>query len=105
MSGTLYIGNNNVFELQRLTNSVTGLADETATVGLTLTDTAGAEVVGQVWPTYLSHVGSGTYRTTLEDDLVLISGKTYTATVEADGTNLEVGLWTCRLKAEVRACS
>lgn len=51
-----------------------------ATVSGTLKDAQGAaatEISGQSWPLSLAHAGSGVYRGTLQDTLVLTAGTTY----------------------------
>jgi hypothetical protein len=99
----LYIGNSNVVELQTLTNSVTNVIDTGATVTVTLTDTDGTEVTGQAWPTSMPHASpDGTYRATLEDDLVLVDTKKYIAVVDAIGTAGEVGHWEQKVIAATR---
>jgi hypothetical protein len=90
---TIYIGNTTILELQYLTNSVSGEAITTATVIATLTDSKGEEVVGQTWPVTLTHVDTGTYRATLENDLTLVANRPYTATIDATLAGVGVGHW------------
>lgn len=87
----LYIGSGNVVEWQELTNSVTGVVDTGATMTVTLKDSAGEEVDGQVWPATMAHDAAGTYRATLEDDLDLTVGDTYTAEITVTGSGGEPG--------------
>jgi len=102
VSATLYPGNNNVVELKALTNSTTGVADESASVGATVLNAEGDEVVGQVWPAAMTHVSDGTYRATLEADIELVVGDNYTVLVEATGSGGETGEWRIPVKARVR---
>lgn len=102
VSATLYPGNNNVVELKALTNSATGVADESASVGATVLDDEGNEVAGQVWPAAMTHIGDGTYRATLEADIELVVGDNYTVLVEATGSGGEAGEWQIPVKARVR---
>ena len=56
----------------------------TATV--TVVDSAGVEVVGQLWPLTLDYFAAsdGIYRATLADSMVLIPGDWYTAQLTID---------------------
>ena len=100
----LYIDNSNVIELRALTNSVTGVVDTGATVTVTILDASGAEVAGQVWPAAMSHDSGGTYRATLESDLVFVNAGRYVAKVNAVGSGAEIGEWNCRVIAVDRGC-
>lgn len=97
MALVLYIGNDNIIELQTLTNEATGAADTGATVTVTLTDKLGANVTGQSWPATLAHVSGGTYRTTLADELAITANQRYYATVHAVGSGGQVGHWVERV--------
>jgi hypothetical protein len=97
----LYIDNSNVVELTELTNSATGLAITTATVTVTLYDSAGVVVTGQTFPAAMSHVSAGTYRATLEDDIVLVENRQYVAHIDATYTGI-VGHWELPVRAKVR---
>lgn len=98
----LWIDNSNVIELRKLTNSVTGVADTGATVTVTLQDPDGVNVSGQTWPATLLHDADGTYRVTLEDDLVLEPGGSYVAVVDVIGTGGEVAKWETPVQAHTR---
>jgi hypothetical protein len=102
----LYIDNNNVIELQSLTNDATGVVDTGATVTVTIQDTSGDSVAGQVWPATLSLVSesplTGKYRATLDYDLVLLANRKYRAVVTAVGSGGEVGKWEVPAVARVR---
>ena len=96
------IDNNNVIELQTLTNGITGAVDTGASVTVTLKDSSGTEVVGQSWPAAMNHDTGGTYRATLDDGLTLIATRSYTAIVDAVGTGGEVGHWEIPVQAITR---
>jgi hypothetical protein len=100
----LYLDNSNVIELRDLKNSVTLSADTGATVQVTITDAAGAEVSGETWPVVMAHAASGTYRATLSDALAITANRKYLAVVEATGSGGEVGVWSCPVVADVRRC-
>lgn len=101
---SLYVDNSNVVELQTLTNSVTGVADTGATVTVTL-KRGDAEVSGQVWPASMAHVSAGTYRATLDDDIVLVNRREYIAVIDAIGSGGEVGHWEAPVTASTRDCT
>ena len=105
----LYIDNNNVIELRSLTNGATSVVDTGATVTVTIQDTSGTEVPGQVWPATMSLVSespsTGKYRATLDYDLVLSANRKYVAVVNAVGSGGEVGHWEVPVVAKVRACA
>jgi len=98
----LYIDNNNVIELQDLTNSVTEVVDTGATVETTIKDSSGTAVTGQTWPAVMAHDATGTYRATLEADIALIPNRQYTAIVDAVGSGGEIGHWEIPVKSMVR---
>lgn len=102
MTGIVYLLNNNVIELQALTNSATDVVDVAATVTVTLKDKAGTAVTGQVWPAVMSHVSAGLYRATLDADLDLSANRDYVAWIDATGTGGEVGHWEYPVTAMVR---
>lgn len=93
MTGILYVGNSNVIELQELTNSVTDVVDEAATVTVTLYDCSGTEVTGQSWPATMTHATGGTYRVTLDDGIAITVNNKYIAKVDATGVGGQVGHW------------
>lgn len=101
----LYINNNNVIELQALTNTATGLVDNGATVTVALQDADGNAVVGQDWPASMSYVSGseGNYRATLDSDLVMTPGRIYTAVVLVSGSGSgEVARWDAEFRAKTR---
>lgn len=96
------IGNNNLIELT-LRSSETGLVDTTATVTVTLRDyKTQVPVIGQAWPTPMTHVANGTYRGTLEHDLELDNNQVYIAHIDAVTTTDVRGHWETQLPAVVR---
>lgn len=98
----IYLDNNNVIELQTLTNGITGVADTGATVTVTINDSTGTAVTGDTWPKAMSHNTGGTYQATLSANLVLTNNRKYTAVVDAVGSGGEVGHWELCLTARVR---
>ncbi len=107
MTGIVYLLNNNVLELQELTNTITGAIDVGATVTVTLKDRSGTEVTGQTWPTTMTLVSesplTGTYRATLDADLNLAAKRDYVAVIDATGSGGQLGHWEYPLKAQVRS--
>ena len=96
------IDNNNVIELQSLTNGITDVVDVAASVTVTIKDSAGVNVTGQSWPATMAHNTGGTYQAILDEALVLIPNRMYTAHVDAVGSGSEVGHWELSIKAITR---
>lgn len=101
----LYIGNNNVIELQALTNCVTNTVDTGATVSVTIKDTSGTDITGETWPVSMTHDTGGTYRATISSNANMNNGTKYVAHVDATGSAGEVGHWECEVLAKTRLCS
>ncbi len=101
----IFIDNDNLIELIGLKDIALNTFVNDATVLVTLTDTAGVEVVGQSWPVTLTYVtaSDGNYRAVLEDGLVLLSGRKYTAVITADAGGDLLGKWTVKPTAKIRA--
>ena len=101
----IFIDNDNLIELIGLKDIALNAFINNATVQITLTDTAGVEVSGQSWPVTMNYVAAsdGDYRATLEDVLVLISGRKYTAVITADAGSDLLGKWTVKPIAKIRA--
>lgn len=91
----LLYGNDNVLEIRGLRNEVTGTFLNSATVTVTLKDSAGTNVTGTSWPKALAYVASsdGVYRATLAHDLGLTPAGRYTATIAVDGGAGLVARW------------
>jgi len=100
----IYEGNDHILELVGLQGVATGDYENAATVTVTLKDSSGVEVSGQAWPTTMTYVtgSNGRYRATLEDVLVLTSGSSYTAIIEADAGSGLKGKWELDLKCQTR---
>lgn len=98
----IYCGNTTILELQELTNTLTDAAVTNATVTATIETAQGTDVTGQTFPLTLSHVAAGTYRGTIENDLAIVAGRTYTATIDATVSGVGVGHWETKIKAAER---
>lgn len=100
----LYVGNDNILELDSLKNDLTGADLNAATVSVTLKDSAGANVAGSSWPLAMTYVAAsnGTYRATLGYAIALVAGGRYTATITADaGAGLHAS-WAVECVARTR---
>ena len=95
----LTIGDNNVVEVQRLRNEVTGETVTDANVELTIYDRSGNPVAGQVWPEIMGHVADGLYRGTLDSTLELSQGGHYRGVVTAIDTGGRKKTWHIVFKA------
>jgi hypothetical protein len=95
--GSLYIGNDNILELNGLLNVSVSPSTyvNTASVAVTLYDTNGDEVSGETWPLTMSYVASsnGVYRATLSDSLSLKVNRRYRAKITANGGAGLQGEW------------
>ena len=100
----IFYGNDMVLELTDLTNEVTGVNANAATVTVSLTDANGIAVTGDTFPKVMTYVtgSNGVYRTGLLDTLSLIRGARYIAKISADaGAGLQ-GYWEKDLICKVR---
>ncbi|MGH8626450.1 MAG: hypothetical protein ACREYC_14670 [Gammaproteobacteria bacterium] len=86
----IYLANDNLLELQGLTNAASGAYVNDATVTATVVDKNGANVAGGSWPLTLAYVAAsnGKYRGTLQETLTLTEGQDYTAKVTVAGAGL-----------------
>jgi len=100
----IYITNDNVIELTGLQSAVDETYQNSATVTVTITDSAGEEVAGETWPLAMAYVSGsdGDYRANLADTLTLVDGASYTAAVTADAGVNGLATWTERLTARTR---
>ena len=99
-----FLANSNILDLLGLANHVTGAAINGATVTVTVKDSAGAEVAGQVWPATMSYVAasSGDYRAILSEDVTFLANKNYRAFIDADAGPGLVGHWEFPFQAKIR---
>lgn len=100
----LYVGNDNIIEVDGLKNDLTGTDLNGATVTVTLKDAVGANVAGGSWPLAMPHVASshGLYRATLGYGLSLVDGARYTAAITADGGSGLRANWSVECVARTR---
>lgn len=100
----LWIGNDNLVELQGFRAAADGAYLNGAAVTITLLDAAGEEVAGETWPKPMAYVtgSNGTYRATLASGLTLTEHANYTAVVSANGGSGKVGNWRLDVMARYR---
>jgi len=74
-----------------------------ATVTATITDSAGAEVVGETWPLTLNYESGsdGNYSAVLDDELSIADRDNLTAVLTATSGS-SVGKWTCPVQVATR---
>lgn len=99
---TIYIDNDMRLTLDELRDP-DGAYINTATVTVTLLDSAGEEVAGETWPISLSYVAEsdGKYQGILDDAIELQNGENYTLAVDVvDGESK--GHWELAVKAVTR---
>lgn len=100
----LYVGNDNILEVDELKNAASAAFLNSATVTVTLEDSTGTEVTGDTWPKSLTYVTSsdGKYRATMLDTLSLTADALYTAKITADGGSGLLAYWERPLYARSR---
>lgn len=83
----VFDGNDNILELNGMTDIVLDTFINNAAVTVTVKTLAGDSVAGQSWPLTMDFVPSsnGVYRATLAAALVIEPGKQYIAEIDADG--------------------
>lgn len=104
MASALYVGNDNVLEVDGLKNAVADTYINNATVSVILVDKNGEQVEGDTWPKTMDYVADsdGKYRCTLKDTLSLSPMEAYTATITADGGADLKGYWEFALRSATR---
>lgn len=100
----LYVGNDNILELQHLRDELTGDWLTTATVQVTLFNASGVEVGGDTWPKPMDFVADskGVFRVTLPHTLDLLPNERYTAEVTVDGGAGKQAMWPLECVARPR---
>jgi hypothetical protein len=100
-----FVANTNVLDLTGLRNEITDAYINDATVTVTVKDSDGAEVAGQVWPLTMSYVAAsdGNYRAFLSAQLPFVAKAKYTAFIEANGGANLVGHWEFHFKPTARS--
>jgi len=101
---TIYTGSHSTVRLKDVVYNTTGNPVSDATVEFTLYDSAGVEVVGQVWPLALVSVTPGVFGGTLENTLELKHNWEYDGfckTTTPEGVVMEIN---CPMIAKDRAC-
>ena len=97
MSGLLYMLNDNRLLLRGAhtydADGVKVYLDGSATVQVTLTDTANVAITGETWPIALAYLmdSQGDFQGVLRNELVLQEGQTVYATVEIDNGTDQFG--------------
>lgn len=94
----IYVGNDNLIELDVLTNAISSAYINNATVTMQLVDSSNNVVAGTCSLT-MAYIASsnGKYRATLPDTLTLTVGQEYKAKVTANGGDGLLGYWELRL--------
>jgi len=99
----LYIDNANIVELSGLSNGMTDTPVGAAAVSVTLTDAAGDELPGTVWPVTMYAVdGSpGTFRGVIPATVGLALNDTVTMHVDAAADGM-TGAWRAQVRTAYR---
>ncbi len=99
----LFVGNTTILELT-LVDELTGDPVNSATVAVTLTDIAGAELTGETWPKPLAYVtaSAGIYRALLSSSVAMEEGANYLYVATASVAGM-VGRWSGDVNAVQRS--
>ena len=99
----LFVGNTTILELT-LVDELTGDPVNSATVAVTLTDIAGAELAGETWPKPLAYVtaSAGVYRALLSSSVAMEEGASYLYVATASVAGM-VGRWSGDVNAVQRS--
>lgn len=100
----IYKDNDNLIELDGLTNAATDAYLNSATVTLTkIMDSLGATVTGDTFPKSMSYVAAsnGKYQASVDKLLALTAGAAYTAVIDASYSGID-GHWEIPLLCGVR---
>ena len=100
--GTLWIGNDNVLEVSVRDVVAQEWEGDDCTVTATLKDSAGATVTGSAITLVYVEDSSGRFRGTFLSTLALTANRAYTAMVEVETPDGEIGHLEVRLTAKVR---
>jgi hypothetical protein len=101
---TTFVANTNVLDLIGLKNEIDDVFINSATVTVTIKDTAEVEVTGQVWPLAMSYVAlsDGVYRAFVSETIDFVPKTKYIAYIDANGGANLVGHWEFHFKALTR---
>lgn len=104
MTAVVYVANTNVLDLIGLKSVVDNAFVNSATVTVTVKDSALVAVTGQTWPTAMVYVptSNGNYRAYFENDLALTNKKKYIAVIDADAGVNRIGHWEFPFTAATR---
>ena len=104
MAFTLWDDNSHLLTVGELTDSDGAYVND-AVVDVTLTDSAGTEVVGQTWPLALVYDGeeTGTYTVDLTAALETAPRDRLLMLINATKGQM-IGLWTCKVNVKQRGC-
>lgn len=103
MTSIIYKDNEHLIELDALQNAADSSYLNSATVTVTVKDSAGVNVTGETWPKAMAYVASsnGKYRATLSDAMAIVPGRYYAAYITAESSGL-TGNWQIPLRAAIR---
>ena len=100
----LYVGNDTTVEMAGLRNRDSGDVLSSATVSVTLLDSAGLAVSGASWPQMMAPVvdSPGVFRATLPASLALVANAEYVAALSASDISGVSAAWKLHFEARVR---
>jgi hypothetical protein len=101
MANALLLNNSIFFELTVTNPEVSPPAVDDATVTVTVTDSNGAELTGQIWPLALPSTGeNGLYKKTVPPISGLVNGENYKVLYDVTGADGLIGQFCSSVKAK-----
>ena len=102
---TAFVANTNVLDLVGLKSEISGAFINSATVTVTVKDSAGVNISGASWPLAMGYLAAsdGNYRAFLSDQLPFVDKAKYTAVIHADGGANLIGQWEFHFKPVLRS--
>ena len=94
LDAKIYISNDTLFEVNGLQNALDSTYQNSATVTMTIKDSAGTEVTGISWPLTFSYVAAsnGNYNVTVDKAISVSQGARYFAEITAAQAGVD-GFW------------
>lgn len=93
-----------VIEVSGVTDKITGLPIDDATINATLKDSDGADVSGIAWPVVLPFVSSGLYREIIDKAAAVINDAGYTLEIVLTTPGNYDAKWVCKVGGLTRTC-
>jgi len=97
-----YKDNDMLIEVAGVTDKITGITIDNATITATLNDSSGSPVGGIVWPQSIDFVSAGLYRKQIDKAAVIVDGGGYTLIVDLSTPGGTDAHWEIPVGGDVR---